>query len=54
MSERSEGTTRLGSLVVTNIGELFTGDEIRTGAAVLLDGDRIAWVGDDAAAPAAD
>ncbi|GLY01260.1 imidazolonepropionase [Actinoplanes sp. NBRC 101535] len=42
------------SLVITDIGELFTGDEIRTGAAVAIDGDRIVWVGDTAGAPTAD
>ncbi|GAA0796886.1 imidazolonepropionase [Spirilliplanes yamanashiensis] len=42
------------SVLVTNIGELFTGDEVRAGAAVVTEGDRIAWVGDAAAAPDAD
>ncbi len=42
------------STVITGIGELFTGDEIRYDAAVVVDGGRIAWVGDARAAPAAD
>jgi imidazolonepropionase len=45
------------SLVVTNIGELVTNDPelgIRTGAAVVVDGDEIVWVGAAADAPAAD
>ncbi|BBH66330.1 imidazolonepropionase [Actinoplanes sp. OR16] len=45
------------SLVVTGIGELFTSDP-QTGilhdAAVVVDGDRIAWIGPAAQAPAAD
>ena len=43
--------------LVTGIGELTTNDPelgTRTGAAVVLQGDRVAWVGDAAAAPAAD
>jgi imidazolonepropionase len=42
---------------VTGIGELTTNDPelgTRTGAAVVLQGERVAWVGDAAAAPAAD
>ncbi len=42
---------------MTGIGELTTNDPelgTRTGAAVVLQGDRVAWVGDAAAAPAAD
>ncbi|OJF10948.1 imidazolonepropionase [Couchioplanes caeruleus] len=45
------------SLVVTNIGELFTGDdELGTlhHAAFVVDGGRVAWVGAAAQAPAAD
>ncbi|MEU4694262.1 imidazolonepropionase [Actinoplanes sp. NPDC023714] len=45
------------SLVVTGIGELFTSDP-QTGilhdAAVVVEGDRIAWVGPSSRAPAAD
>jgi imidazolonepropionase len=43
--------------VVTGIGELTTHDPewgTLSGAAVVLDGDRVAWVGNAAAAPAAD
>ena len=43
------------SVLVTNIGELFSNDgPPRAGAAVVTDGARIAWIGDAAAAPAAD
>ena len=45
------------SLLVTNIGELVTNDPatgVLTGAAVVVDGDRIAWVGSMRGAPAAD
>jgi imidazolonepropionase len=45
------------SLVVTNIGELVTNDPelgVRHDAAVVVDGDRVVWVGEAAAAPAAD
>ena len=48
------------SLLIDNIGELVTNDEgegllgLRHDAAVLVDGDRIAWIGDRRAAPAAD
>jgi imidazolonepropionase len=44
------------SLLVTNIGELFTNDEdaIRTDAAVVVDDGRFAWVGPRSSAPAAD
>ncbi|GAB1689659.1 imidazolonepropionase [Krasilnikovia sp. M28-CT-15] len=63
MSERSEGREpRAGSLLVANIGELVTNDPalgegplgIVRAAAVLIDGDRVAWVGPRAAAPPAD
>ncbi|MCG2620444.1 imidazolonepropionase [Arthrobacter sp. I2-34] len=49
-----------GSLLITNIGELMTQDPARgrdtvlRGAAVVLEGERIAWLGPSAAAPAAD
>jgi imidazolonepropionase len=45
------------STLVTGIGELTTNDPelgTRAGAAVVLQGDRVAWVGDATAAPAAD
>ncbi|MGH3859467.1 imidazolonepropionase [Actinokineospora sp.] len=45
------------SILVTGIAELTTNDDelgTLTGAAVVIDGDRVAWVGSAAAAPAAD
>ena len=45
------------SILITNIGELMTQDleqQVRRNAAVVLDGERIRWIGDAAAAPAAD
>ncbi len=45
------------STVITNIGELAGADEERwliRDAALVIDGDRIAWAGSSAAAPAAD
>ena len=46
------------SLLITGIGELFTNDPAQGGivrdAAVVVDGDRIAWVGPAGHAPAAD
>ncbi len=38
--------------LLTNIGRLWTGSEIWTNAAILLQGDRIAWVGPSAELPA--
>jgi imidazolonepropionase len=46
-----------GTTVVTGIGELVTNDDelgVLAGAAMVLDGDRIAWVGPSACAPEAD
>ncbi|MFJ9520558.1 imidazolonepropionase [Kitasatospora sp. NPDC101801] len=45
------------STLITNLGSLVTNDPAlgtRTAAAVVIDGDRIAWVGDAAAAPDTD
>jgi imidazolonepropionase len=44
------------SLLIANIGELFSNAEagITTGAAVVVEGDRIVWTGPGAHAPAAD
>jgi imidazolonepropionase len=43
------------SLLITGIGELTTNDgPAMTGAALVLDGDRVAWVGAASSAPAAD
>jgi len=42
------------SVLITNIGELTTNDPEVAGSALVLDGDRVAWVGDASAAPAAD
>lgn len=53
-------STRAGSTVITNIGQLVTLDPadperpIRTDAALLIDDGWVVWVGDTAAAPAAD
>ncbi|RCW45336.1 imidazolonepropionase [Halopolyspora algeriensis] len=47
----------MASTVITGIGELTTNAEetgTRTGAALVLDGDRVAWVGPEAEAPEAD
>jgi imidazolonepropionase len=47
----------MSSTLVTHIGELTTNDPewgTRTDAAIVLDGDRVVWVGDAGAAPAAD
>jgi imidazolonepropionase len=43
----------MSSTVLTNIGELFTDDPI-TQAALVIEGDRIAWLGPAIDAPAAD
>jgi imidazolonepropionase len=42
------------SILIAGIGELFTGDEIRRDVAVVVDGDRIAWIGPASGAPDAD
>ena len=45
------------SVLLTDIGELFTGETERptiTGAALVVDGGHVAWVGEAADAPAAD
>jgi imidazolonepropionase len=48
------------SLLIDNIGELVTNDEgegllgLRHGAAIVIEGDRIAWIGSRADRPAAD
>jgi imidazolonepropionase len=43
------------TLLIDNIGELLTNDgPVRTDAAVVVDGERIAWIGPAAQAPAAD
>jgi imidazolonepropionase len=45
------------STLITNIAELMTQDlehGVRRNAAVVLEGERISWIGDGAAAPAAD
>ena len=42
------------SVLVTGIGELTTNDPELAGDAVVLDGDRVAWVGSSAAAPECD
>ena len=55
-----ELSTRAGSIVITNIGQLVTLDPaepdrpLRTGAALVIDGGRVAWAGDTTEAPAAD
>ncbi len=49
--------TNRGSLLLTNIGELFTGADDRLvveDAAVAVEHDRVAWAGERAAAPATD
>lgn len=42
------------SVLITNIGELTTNDPEVTGTALVLDGDRVAWVGPASSAPDAD
>ncbi|RJU01621.1 imidazolonepropionase [Arthrobacter frigidicola] len=47
----------MSSTLITNIGELSTSDadqRVLTDAAVVLEGERISWIGPAAAAPAAD
>lgn len=51
------GTTGGASTLITNIGELMTQDNehrVLTDAAVVLEGERIAWIGPSRNAPAAD
>jgi imidazolonepropionase len=42
------------SVLITGIGELTTNDDQVSGTALVLDGDRVAWVGSALRAPAAD
>jgi len=42
------------STLIANIGQLVAADGERADAALVVDGDTIAWIGDDARAPAAD
>jgi imidazolonepropionase len=44
----------MSSLLIDNIGLLVTEDGERQNAAVVVDGERIAWIGEHAAAPAVD
>ncbi|MGH3963121.1 MAG: imidazolonepropionase [Pseudonocardiaceae bacterium] len=44
----------MSSTLITGIGELTTGSDTRPGAALVLDGERVAWVGPARGAPAAD
>ncbi|MGQ0718102.1 MAG: imidazolonepropionase [Pseudonocardiales bacterium] len=44
----------MSSTLITGIGELTTGSDTRLGAALVLDDERVAWVGPARGAPAAD
>ncbi|HSL08397.1 MAG TPA: imidazolonepropionase [Pseudonocardiaceae bacterium] len=44
----------MSSTLITGIGELTTGWDTRPGSALVLDGERVAWVGAARQAPAAD
>lgn len=45
---------RAPSILITGISELFASTTLRTSAALVIEGDRIAWLGGAGAAPAAD
>ncbi|MGH3929953.1 MAG: imidazolonepropionase [Pseudonocardiaceae bacterium] len=44
----------MSSTLITGIGELTTGSDTRQAAALVLDGERVAWVGSARGAPSAD